>query len=47
MGYYLSDLQAQYRTKILAAGFQLVVISEEEAEDGIGFAGNNYMRGRR
>jgi hypothetical protein len=41
----LIALQAEYRKKILANGFRMVVISEEEAEDGIGFAGNNYMKG--
>ncbi len=46
-GYYLTELQAEYRSKILANGFVLVRISEEEAEDGIGFAGNNYVKNHR
>ena len=42
----LANLQAEYRNKILASGFRLDVISEEEHEDGVGaVAGNNYRKG--
>ena len=43
--YPILPLQAQYRKKILAAGFRLDVVSEEEHEDGVGACtGNNYVK---
>jgi len=42
----LKTVQAEYRKNVLAAGFRLVVVSEEEREDGVGVCvGNNYIRG--
>jgi hypothetical protein len=46
--YYLPKLQAKYRQKILANGFTIERISDEEFEDGIGACvGNNYVKGNQ
>ena len=42
---HLQGLQAEYRRRILANGFSLVKVNEDEADDGIGVCvGNNYIK---
>lgn len=41
--YYLLKLQAEYRSKIIAAGFKVVRFTEDDEQDGIGYEGTNYV----
>ncbi len=43
-GYYLPKLQAEYRSKIVAAGFKVVRFTEDDEQDGIGYEGNGYVK---
>lgn len=45
--YYLPKLQAEYRSKILAAGFKVVKFTEDDEQDGIGYEGTSYVKGNR
>ncbi len=46
-GYYLPKLQAEYRSKIVAAGFKVVKFTEDDEQDGIGYEGTSYVKGNQ
>lgn len=44
---FLPTLQAEYRSKIVAAGFKVVRFTEDDEQDGIGYEGTSYVKGNR
>lgn len=44
---FLPKLQAEYRSKIVTAGFKVVRFTEDDEQDGIGYEGISYVKGKQ